>query len=391
MASAQARAGSTGGANRDPSSSSSKEDAAETTADEEDSEDYCKGGYHPVQVVWLSKDNVTQKHVALKVVRSAAHYTETAIDEIKLLNKIVGAKPDHPGRKHVVSLLDSFDHKGPNGTHVCMVFEVLGENLLGLIKRWNHRGIPMPLVKQITKQVLLGLDYLHRERGADCQNLCEGGYNFNQADLMRFPGSTPGSHGSINELLNNRRSNNSSPQKEKADEENHTQREKTADILTDKIADLGNACWTGHHFTNDIQTRQYRSPEVILGSKWGASTDVWSMAAMVFELITGDYLFDPQSGTKYGKDDDHIAQIIELLGPFPKSLCLSGKWSQEIFNRKGELRNIHRLQKRANAGGMAGAPWLEDTAGMKGIKIEGLEVGSKGEGIEGWAYEVRKR
>lgn len=48
-----------------------------------------------------------------------------------------------------------------------------------------------------------------------------------------------------------------------------------------KIADLGNACWVGHHFTNDIQTRQYRSPEVILGAKWGASTDVWSMAAMV--------------------------------------------------------------------------------------------------------------
>jgi serine/threonine-protein kinase SRPK3 len=172
---------------RSPSSASSREDAAETTADEEDSEDYCKGGYHPVTVgeqfkdgkytvvrklgwghfstVWLSKDNVTKKHVALKVVRSAAHYTETAIDEIKLLSKIVQAKPDHPGRKHVVSLLDSFEHKGPNGTHVCMVFEVLGENLLGLIKRWNHRGVPIALVKQITKQVLLGLDYLHRECG----------------------------------------------------------------------------------------------------------------------------------------------------------------------------------------------------------------------------------
>lgn len=174
-----------GAMNRSPSSTSSHE--AETTADEEDSEDYCKGGYHPVEVgekfkdgkytvvrklgwghfstVWLSKDNVTGKHVALKVVRSAAHYTETAIDEIKLLKKIVEANPDHPGRKHVVSLLDSFEHKGPHGTHVCMVFEVLGENLLGLIKRWNHRGIPMPLVKQITKQVLLGLDYLHRECG----------------------------------------------------------------------------------------------------------------------------------------------------------------------------------------------------------------------------------
>lgn len=159
----------------------------ENTADEEDSEDYCKGGYHPVSVgeqykdgkytivqklgwghfstVWLSRDNTTEKHVALKVVRSAAHYTETALDEIKLLNKVVSANKDNPGRRHVVSLLDSFMHRGPNGNHVCMVFEVLGENLLGLIKRWNHRGIPMPLVKQITKQVLLGLDYLHRECG----------------------------------------------------------------------------------------------------------------------------------------------------------------------------------------------------------------------------------
>ncbi len=169
------------------SSSSSENDGGDHTAEEEDSEDYVKGGYHPVHVgeeykdgkytvirklgwghfstVWLSRDNTTGKHVALKVVRSAAHYTETALDEIKLLNKVVKAKPDHPGKKHVVSLLDSFNHKGPNGVHVCMVFEVLGENLLGLIKRWNHRGIPMPLVKQITKQVLLGLDYLHRECG----------------------------------------------------------------------------------------------------------------------------------------------------------------------------------------------------------------------------------
>lgn len=172
---------------RSQSSTSTADDPAENTADEEDSEDYCKGGYHPVQIgenfkdgrytvvrklgwghfstVWLSRDNSNGKHVALKVVRSATHYTETAVDEIKLLNKIVQANPDHPGRKHVVSLLDSFEHKGPNGTHMCMVFEVLGENLLGLIKRWNHRGIPMALVKQITKQVLLGLDYLHRECG----------------------------------------------------------------------------------------------------------------------------------------------------------------------------------------------------------------------------------
>lgn len=169
------------------SSRAAEEEEEGNTADEEDYEDYCEGGYHPVVVgekfkegryevlrklgwghfstVWLSRDNVTGQHVALKVVRSASHYTETALDEIKLLQRIVDANPSHPGKAHVVSLLDSFEHKGPNGLHVCMVFEVLGENLLGLIKRYNHRGIPMGLVKQITKQVLLGLDYLHRECG----------------------------------------------------------------------------------------------------------------------------------------------------------------------------------------------------------------------------------
>ncbi|KAJ5773691.1 hypothetical protein N7457_008587 [Penicillium paradoxum] len=511
------------------SSSSSSGEELEATAEEEDSEDYCKGGYHPVAVgeaynngryiivrklgwghfstVWLSRDTTTNKHVALKVVRSAAHYTETAIDEIKLLNKIVQAKPSHPGRKHVVSLLDSFEHKGPNGVHVCMVFEVLGENLLGLIKRWNHRGIPMPLVKQITKQVLLGLDYLHRECGiihtdlkpenvlieiGDVEQIVkahvkeeakkeakekEDNRNGRRRRRTLITGSQPlpsplntsfssfdfkhsssNSHSSLSQMVNE--SSTSSTEipsmKEllgvKDEDQKQHQREKTADLLerevsgisldkgssskssedeidvnviSVKIADLGNACWVGHHFTNDIQTRQYRSPEVILGSKWGASTDVWSMACMVFELITGDYLFDPQSGTKYGKDDDHIAQIIELLGPFPKSLCLSGKWSQEIFNRKGELRNIHRLrhwalpdvlrekyhysmeesmriselllpmldlspEKRANAGGMAAHEWIKDIPGMDGVNL-GIAPGTRGEGIDGWATEVKKR
>ncbi|KAK5626659.1 hypothetical protein RRF57_002374 [Xylaria bambusicola] len=556
-----------------PTSSSGPEDAAENTADEEDSEDYCKGGYHPVQIgekfkdgkytvvrklgwghfstVWLSRDNTNGKHVALKVVRSASHYTETAIDEVKLLQKIVQANPNHPGRKYVVSLLDSFEHKGPNGVHICMVFEVLGENLLGLIKKWQHRGIPRELVMQITKQVLMGLDYLHRECGiihtdlkpenvlieigdveqvvqkvvknesADKENNRNGrrrrrtlitgsqplpsplNATFNRDNL--FP--SPKSHSSLNALLHENITPAATPG------EKQGQREKTADILTKevsgisldksnspgatttdkkkrkrsgpiinvKIADLGNACWVSHHFTNDIQTRQYRSPEVILGAKWGASTDVWSMAAMVFELITGDYLFDPQSGTKYGKDDDHIAQIIELLGPVPKELWKTGRWSQEIFNKRGELRNIHRLrhwalpdvlrekyhfkdpkdpkeftpkereekdkaareraeakvrakmearkagqdedaveelfaeeeppleyhptevsnfltpmlellpEKRANAGGMANHPWLDNTPGMENVKLDNLVPGSRGEGIDGWATEIKKR
>ena len=61
-----------------------------------------------------------------------------------------------------------------------------------------------------------------------------------------------------------------------------------------KIADLGNACWTYKHFTDDIQTRQYRAPEVILcNNKYNTTVDIWSIACVLFECLTGDYLFDP--------------------------------------------------------------------------------------------------
>lgn len=63
-----------------------------------------------------------------------------------------------------------------------------------------------------------------------------------------------------------------------------------------KVVDLGNACWTFKHFTDDIQTRQYRSPEVIVGAKYHTSADMWSLGCIVFELLTGDLLFDPRAG-----------------------------------------------------------------------------------------------
>nr|CAD7398572.1 unnamed protein product [Timema cristinae] len=143
------------------------------------------------------------KHfVALKVVKSASHYTETALDEIKLLKCVIvyecgewschkAAKArssvnisfvtvskrnkrkclseqsesneeqtmvresdaSDPKRDKTVQLLDDFKISGVNGTHVCMVFEVLGHNLLKLIVRSNYQGIPLPNVKCIIRQV----------------------------------------------------------------------------------------------------------------------------------------------------------------------------------------------------------------------------------------------
>ena len=55
--------------------------------------------------------------------KSAKHYTEAAYDEVQLLTEI---RDGEPGARAAtcVQLRDSFEHSGPHGTHVCMVFEV---------------------------------------------------------------------------------------------------------------------------------------------------------------------------------------------------------------------------------------------------------------------------
>lgn len=164
---------------------------------EEGEEGYKVGGYHPVFIgdvfnsrrytvveklgwghfstVWMthdkkSEEKKTPEFVAVKVQKSASHYRDAAFDEIELLNCVSKATRSERAVREfgprfdpcVVTLLDHFEHTGPNGKHVCMVFEMLGENLLKVIQNYNYRGIPIPIVKDMIRQVCVGLDFLHR-------------------------------------------------------------------------------------------------------------------------------------------------------------------------------------------------------------------------------------
>ena len=257
----------------------------EEEEDEEDEgqEGYRKGGYHPVSIgerynnrytilrklgwghfstVWLasgSKGAGKHKHVALKIVKSAEHYTAAALDEIELLNDT--SKCDPKDSHHIVRLLDHFKHTGPHGEHVVMVFEVLGKHLLDLIEK-HYKGLPLGVVKSITKQLLIALDFLHTEAKIIHTDLKPENVllieSFKVVDSDIVKDGSP--------------------------------------VTKIKIADLGNACWTDKHFTDDIQTRQYRAPEVILGCGYDTSADMWSLGCIVFELATGDLLFKPKKG-----------------------------------------------------------------------------------------------
>ncbi|XP_045912339.1 SRSF protein kinase 1a isoform X6 [Micropterus dolomieu] len=535
--------------------------------EQEDPNDYCKGGYHHVKVgdlyngkyhvirklgwghfstVWLAWDIQVKRFVAMKVVKSAEHYTETAVDEIKLLRSVRNSDPNDPNREMVVQLLDDFKISGVNGTHVCMVFEVLGHHLLKWIIKSNYQGLPLPCVKSIVRQVLQGLDYLHTKceiihtdikpenilmsvdepyvrklaaeatewqragapppsgsaistapapkqtvkmsknkkkklkkkqkrqaellekcimdleemekttetreeeedededpqspKGRACAplrqvSLLELG-NEETEDLMRMGPEglselNCNGHVEVDQRQSQWRdedqhNGNAEPTEECASQEEqrkeslvhpicngvdsadlkeldaetkdrgahrsgvmerhllagleegeleqsilqddgpdcqYTTQESlrngkltagsllvnpleplNADQIKVKIADLGNACWVHKHFTEDIQTRQYRSLEVLIGSGYSTPADIWSTACMAFELATGDYLFEPHSGEDYSRDEDHLALMIELLGKIPRHYALSGKYSQEYFTKRGDLKHITKLK-----------------------------------------------
>ncbi|XP_007420529.1 SRSF protein kinase 3 isoform X2 [Python bivittatus] len=479
--------------------------------EQEDPRDYCRGGYYPVKIgdlfngryhvvrklgwghfstVWLCWDIQRKRFVALKVVKSAVHYTETAVDEIKLLKCVRDSDPSDPKRENIVQLIDDFKISGINGVHVCMVLEVLGHQLLKWIIKSNYQGLPIPCVKSILCQVLQGLDYLHTKckiihTDIKPENilLCVDESYIRrlaaEATLWQQTGGPPPSGSAVSsapqESLNGKLSKNKrkklkrkqkrqsqllaerlrdlqqleelaatnagtgkstvtteghcscpisvsgggeplggslacSPQSLTSSSGFYThnaydscnghsppgtsshhfspdsttsgfsgslfsgsalsgisnQRERggllspstfgtseflvnplepqNADKIRVKIADLGNACWVHKHFTEDIQTRQYRALEVLIGAVYSTPADIWSTACMAFELATGDYLFEPHSGEDYTRDEDHIAHIVELLGDIPPHFALSGRYSREYFNRRGELRHIKNLK-----------------------------------------------
>ena len=160
-------------------------------SEDEGIEDYIIGGYHPVHVgevlinryvviqklgwghfstVWLCKDFKYRTYVAVKVQKSSPHYMEAAFDEVEILQKVEEITHSKKWGKsrddaHVVGLLNAFIHKTQYGNHFCMVFEILSCNLLEVIKRYNYEGVPLDVCQEISRQVLKGLDFLHRVCG----------------------------------------------------------------------------------------------------------------------------------------------------------------------------------------------------------------------------------
>ncbi|THU73475.1 hypothetical protein C4D60_Mb04t23230 [Musa balbisiana] len=344
---------------------------------------YRKGGYHAVRVgdqfaggryiaqrklgwghfstVWLAYDTRSQSFVALKIQKSAPEFAQAALHEIELLSAT--AKGDTSNSKCIVRLIDHFKHSGPNGQHLCLVIEFLGDSLLRLVKYNHYKGIGLNRVRNICRSILVGLDYLHREVGIIHTDLkLENILLVSTIDLSKDPvrsvltpilerpeGNPNG--GVVVNMIEKSFKKKAKRARARISETSAStsgilQLERTLEgiDLRCKIVDFGNACWCDKQLTDDIQTRQYRSPEVVLGAGYSFSTDMWSFACMAFELATGDMLFAPKSGQGYSEDEDHLALMMELLGKMPKKIATTGSRSKDYFDRYGDLKRIKRLK-----------------------------------------------
>lgn len=89
--------------------------------------------------------------------------------------------------------------------------------------------------------------------------------------------------------------------------------------FTVKIGDLG-SCITDSELSepHTLQTRYYRSPEVICKKPRNATCDIWSIGCMTYELLTGKLLFDPTK-TRKSRDRHHMEDIQTILGKYPRS------------------------------------------------------------------------
>jgi serine/threonine-protein kinase SRPK3 len=100
------------------------------------------------------------RYAAVKIL--SAHATQVQLqlsDELGFLQSVrdLARESRHPGRAHIVALLDNFQVSSTQGRHLCLVHKPMG------IFSKIDGGLPVPLVKVVAKQLLLALDFLHRE------------------------------------------------------------------------------------------------------------------------------------------------------------------------------------------------------------------------------------
>ncbi|KAJ3368312.1 Dual specificity tyrosine-phosphorylation-regulated kinase [Kappamyces sp. JEL0680] len=101
-----------------------------------------------------------------------------------------------------------------------------------------------------------------------------------------------------------------------------------------KVIDFGSSCFQDERLYTYVQSRFYRSPEVILGLPYTTAIDMWSFGCVLVELFTGYPLFPGEN------EAEQLACIMEVKGLPPNSLLASGSRTRTFFDSNGCPRSL---------------------------------------------------
>lgn len=231
-----------------------------------------------------------EKHrmpVALKITRNGANFRSQAKLELDILIQL-NSKPAM--NDLVVKLLKVFDWKN----HLVLVFELLSFNLYQLIKCTRYNGVSLELVRKFAYQLVDALDLLERH-------------------------SPPIIHSDLkpeNILLRNKQRSGI------------------------RLIDFGSACYANRRMHRYIQSRYYRSPEVILYLEYTTAIDRWSLACVLVELHTGVPLFDGHT------EEQQLLNFEAMLGPMPADMIVRSSKATNFYctTREGRSRLISLMK-----------------------------------------------
>lgn len=316
---------------------------------------YRPGGFHPVHLddifkkgryivihklghggfatVWLGRDTVRKRYVALKIL--AARLSRDC-PEVEILRRLKKSE-DHKGKPYVMSLLDHFWIDGPNGRHLCVVSEVGGPS----IKQFNDcpgftsgtRRLKGNVARKVALQATEGLAYIHStgivHGGTSCGQMrgprADEYSDFTAANiLLQLANIDEWSVEQIHERLGEPQTHLLHRAPGLADE--YTGPKYTVTAISMKlvdprwlsdqimIIDFGIA-FMEEQSSADIGTpKNYCAPEFNFSGPRSISSDIWALGCTIFEIRTGSCLFRYRGAPT--RDQILIASV-KIIGKLP--------------------------------------------------------------------------
>ena len=231
-------------------------------------------------------DNKKKEMVALKIIRNKKRFHHQALVEVKVLKNLKEKDPN--GSSNIIHLKDYFYFRN----HLCITFGLMSVNLYEFIKNNNFQGVSLGLIRRFAIQILASLRFMRKLKIIHCDLKPE------------------------NILL--KQSNKSGI----------------------KVIDLGSSCYVDERVYTYIQSRFYRSPEVILGLPYGTPIDMWSFGCILAELYTGYPIFPGEN------EQEQLLCIMEIQGQPPAKMVESSNRSKLFFDQSGNPRIVPNSRGR---------------------------------------------